>query len=154
MTVDIDIVPKHNVLGDSLPGDITMPPFTVSRDRGFLPRQDPVVALPPAFEALESILERLPLKTASGEPGILANEGQIHEAVARELPNLLREIEKVKDNLPLLTALYRDYCFLASAYLLEPCHHEFVRSGKKGYGLGKDRLPANISIPLVRVAEL
>jgi indoleamine 2,3-dioxygenase len=48
--------------------------------------------------------------------------------------------------------LYRDYSFVASAYLLEPCHHRFIKG--EGYGLGRQTLPAIISRPISRCAEL
>lgn len=51
-----------------------------------------------------------------------------------------------------MNALYRDYSFLASAYLLEPCHERFVRG--EGYGLARDRLPRSISLPIARCADL
>ena len=35
----------------------------------------------------------------------------------------------------LVTALFRDYSFLASAYLLEPCHITMSKTGKYGLGL-------------------
>jgi indoleamine 2,3-dioxygenase len=52
----------------------------------------------------------------------------------------------------LMNALYRDYSFLASAYLLEPCHERFMRA--EPYGLGRQTLPAVISLPISRCAQL
>jgi indoleamine 2,3-dioxygenase len=123
----------------------------VSTTRGFLPRQEPIVHLPPEFKVLESILNRMPIKTAVGTPGLLAT-CNLGETVLRELPNLTSFISKYQDNLPLMNALYRDYSFLASAYLLEPCHERFVKDGT--YGLGRQTLPAVISQPISRCAEL
>ena len=51
-----------------------------------------------------------------------------------------------------MNALYRDYSFLASAYLLEPCHLRFVKG--EPYGLGRDVLPANIARPIAKCAAL
>jgi indoleamine 2,3-dioxygenase len=130
---------------------MSLPAFMVSTTRGFLPRQEPVVHLPPEFEALESILTRMPIKTASGTPGLLATYN-LGETVLKELPDLTSAINKYQDNLPLMNALYRDYSFLASAYLLEPCHERFVKG--EAYGLGRQTLPANISLPISRCAEL
>ncbi|KAF2840071.1 indoleamine 2,3-dioxygenase gamma type [Patellaria atrata CBS 101060] len=140
-----------NVLTDPFPDDITLPSFMVSTTRGFLPRQDPVIALPSEFQLLESILRRMPITTASGAPGLLAKY-ELGDVVLRELPDLSPAIWKYKDDLPLMNALYRDYSFLASAYLLEPCHHRCIKG--EGYGLGRQTLPKNISLPIVRVAEL
>ena len=93
----------------------------------------------------------MPLKTASGEPGLLA-QNRLSEAVAA-FPDLSPYIEKYASDQVVLAALYRDYSFLASAYLLEPCHHEFIRSERKSYGLGRDVLPANIAVPINEVAK-
>lgn len=93
----------------------------------------------------------MPIRTATGQPGLLA-PFTLGETVLRELPDLTDEIEGVKGDLRIVGALYRDYCFLASAYLLEPCHNGFVKG--KGYGLGRERLPAVLARPLVRVAEM
>jgi indoleamine 2,3-dioxygenase len=142
---------SFNVLRDTKPDDTTLPAFMVSTTRGFLPRQEPVVQLPPEFDILESILARMPIKTLEGTPGLLATF-TLGETVLKELPDLTAAIEKYKDNLPLINALYRDYSFLASAYLLEPCHHRFIKG--EGYGLGRQTLPAIISRPISRCAEL
>ncbi|KAF2086800.1 IDO-domain-containing protein [Saccharata proteae CBS 121410] len=140
-----------NVLNDTKPNDNHLPAFMVSKARGFLPRQDPVVKLPAEFDALESILSRMPIKTASGAPGLLATFS-LGAAVEKELPDLTEAIEAFRGNLPLVNALYRDYSFLASAYLLEPCHERFMRG--EDYGLGRQSLPSTISRPIVRVAEI
>ena len=99
-------------------------PFTVSFQNGFLPLSPPPTTLPPAFGVLDSLLKRAPMKTTDGKEGLLARF-TFGKAVEDELPDLTDEIHKVKDDLRVITALYRDYCFLASAYLLEPCHKRF-----------------------------
>ncbi|KAL1864782.1 hypothetical protein VTK73DRAFT_5661 [Phialemonium thermophilum] len=142
---------RFPVLDDPRPDDMSLPAFMVSTTRGFLPRMEPVATLPAEFAPLESILQRMPVKTASGTPGLLA-EGRLGEVVDAELPDLTAYVDKYKDNLPLMNALYRDYSFLASAYLLEPCHQRFVRG--EGYGLGRQVLPAKIARPIARCAEL
>ena len=81
---------------------------------------EPMVRLPPDFDALEDILKRMPMKKADGKPGLLA-EMKLGETVDKELPDLTETIERYQADLPLMNALYRDYSFLASAYLLEPC---------------------------------
>lgn len=139
------------VLDDTMPDDTSLPAFMVSKTRGFLPRMDPIVQLPPDFDILESILQRMPVKTKSGAPGLLA-EGRLGDTVTSELPDLTDAVDKYKSNLPLINALYRDYSFLASAYLLEPCHQRFIRG--ESYGLGRNVLPANIARPIARCAEM
>ncbi|KAH6845039.1 hypothetical protein B0I37DRAFT_416603 [Chaetomium sp. MPI-CAGE-AT-0009] len=141
----------YPVLDDTRPDDTSLPAFMVSTTRGFLPRMDPIVTLPAEFDVLESILQRMPVKTLSGEPGLLA-ESKLGETVTKELPDLTDAVDKYKANLPLMNALYRDYSFLASAYLLEPCHERFVRGEE--YGLGRQVLPANIARPIAKCAAL
>lgn len=145
-----DAVPRFPVLGDTKPEDTSLPAFMVSTTRGFLPRMDPIVTLPSEFDALESLLAQMPVKTLSGEPGLLA-DGRLGDAV-KDLPDLTAAMDKYQDNLPLMNALYRDYSFLASAYLLEPCHQRFVKG--EPYGLGRQVLPSNISLPIARCAEM
>lgn len=142
---------SFHVLDDTLPKDTSLPAFMVSKTRGFLPRMDPIVSLPKEFDVLESLLQRMPIKTASGDPGLLA-EGNLGDAVVKELPDLTAAVDKYKANLPLVNALYRDYSFLASAYLLEPCHQRFIKG--EPYGLGRDVLPAIIARPISRCAEM
>lgn len=105
-------------------------PFTVSFHNGFLPLSPPPTTLPPAFRVLDSLLKRAPMKTADGKEGLLASF-TFGKAVEDELPELTDEIHKVKDDLRIVTALYRDYCFLASAYLLEPCHQKFYEKDEE-----------------------
>lgn len=142
---------SFSVLRDTKPEDSTLPAFMVSTTRGFLPRQEPIIELPAEFAALESILTRMPIKTLDGMPGLLATF-TLGETVLKDLPDLTSAVNKYKDNLPLQNALYRDYSFLASAYLLEPCHERFLKG--EGYGLGRQTLPAVISLPISRCAEL
>lgn len=140
-----------HVLDDPRPDDKSLQAFMVSTARGFLPRANPVVTLPKEFAPLESILERMPVKMLNGEPGLLA-ENKLGEEVDANFPNLASFMELYRDDLPLMNALYRDYSFLASAYLLEPCHHRFLKG--ESYGLGRQKLPANISLPIAKCAEM
>ncbi|KAJ7664923.1 hypothetical protein B0H17DRAFT_951755 [Mycena rosella] len=128
-----------------------LPAFMVSTTRGFLPRSEPIVTLPKEFDPLESILARMPIKTLDGTPGLLA-QSKLGETVLTDLPDLAWAIEKYADDLPLQTALYRDYSFLASAYLLEPCHERFMNG--EAYGLGRQTLPKNIAVPISRCAAI
>jgi indoleamine 2,3-dioxygenase len=140
-----------SILDDTRPDDHTLPAFMVSRTRGFLPRQEPVVELPREFAALESLLQRMPIKTLSGEPGLLANF-TFGDTLLKELPELSTEVEQYRDDLVVMNALYRDYSFLASAYLFEPCHERHMRGEE--YGLGRQSLPRSIAMPIVKVAEM
>lgn len=139
------------VLQDTRPNDHSLPAFMVSTTRGFLPRQEPLVKLPQEFDILESLLQRMPIKTLSGEPGLLASF-TFGVTVLKELPDLSDQVERYRDDLVVMTALYRDYSFLASAYLFEPCHERFTRG--ESYGLGRQSLPRCIALPIVKVAEM
>jgi indoleamine 2,3-dioxygenase len=139
------------ILDDTRPDDHTLPAFMVSTTRGFLPRQEPVVELPKKFAALESLLQRMPIRTLSGEPGLLANF-TFGDTLLKELPDLSAEVEQFRDDLVVMNALYRDYSFLASAYLFEPCHERHMKGEE--YGLGRQSLPRSIAMPIVKVAEM
>ena len=119
-TMTVHASTTFDVLSDTRPHDHSLNAFMVSTTRGFLPRADPVIKLPVEFDALESILSRMPIKTLDGSPGLLA-DCRLGSSVVKDLPDLTDAIEKYRDDLPLINALYRDYSFLASAYLLEPC---------------------------------
>jgi indoleamine 2,3-dioxygenase len=123
--------------------------FSVTKTNGFLPRNDPLEHLPEQFSALELLLQRMPLKTATGENGLLYH-GKLGEAVQKELP--LFAVDDITDG-ELLMALFRDYTFLASAYLLEPCDLARRETGEFGETRGRDKLPAQIAVPLCKVAE-
>jgi indoleamine 2,3-dioxygenase len=132
-TSNIDVT-SFNILDDPNAKDVSMSPFMVSTTRGFLPRDEPLVDLPKDFAALEAILSRMPLKTLDGSPGLLAS-GELGDTVEAELPDLSDIIKKHETDMVLMTALYRDYSFLASAYLLEPC----MKSHRSKTTTNKDR---------------
>lgn len=88
----------------------------------------------------------MPKKKRDGSDGLL-NAGALFEASAK-VP--LYNVDDIEDS-ALLCALFRDYTFWASAYLLEPCDLEFRKT--KSYGLGRHILPKNIAVPLTKVAQ-
>lgn len=112
---------------------------------------DPIAVLPAEFDAVEALLQRMPVRTASGKAGLLAT-GKLGDAVLAELADLTDEVDRYRDDLPLMNALYRDYSFLASAYLLEPCHLRFMKG--EPYGLGRAVLPAQLSRPIAKCADM
>ncbi|RKP34924.1 hypothetical protein BJ085DRAFT_43082 [Dimargaris cristalligena] len=120
--------------------------FIVDGRRGFLPTQDPLTALPERFGVLEDLLQRMPLKLPDGSAGLLG-QGRLGAAVDQELP--VYDVSRETDP-RLLTALFRDLTFLASAYLLEPCDRLYRQTGE--YGLGRNVLPRAIAQPLEVVA--
>lgn len=134
-------------------------PFTITTQTGFMPLQSPQVVLPPAFKALTLLCEEMPVVKLDGTPGLLATYrlGPTVDEV-KPLPDLTDEIDNVlaadgKPDLVAITAIFRDYSFLASAYLLEPC---WERRGKglEGLGLGRPILPKCIAGPLYKTAKL
>jgi len=108
--------------------------------------------LPKPFEKLQALLEEMPIIKRDGKKGLLA-KGLLGNA-SKEIPEYSIDSldSNVKSDNRLLHALFRDYTFWASAYLLEPCHLRYLKEGN--YGLGRDVLPSNISIPLVKIASL
>ncbi|KAI8891186.1 hypothetical protein K501DRAFT_204705 [Backusella circina FSU 941] len=136
-----------SLLTDKQNNDDTSQMFLVGKNNGFLPRSDPLAELPNEFSKLESLLRRMPLQLPDGSPGLLAS-GQFGDAVRDELP--LYNVDHIQDQ-RLLSALFRDYTFAASAYLLEPC--DILYRSRSDYGLGRKVLPKEIAVPLFKVAE-
>ena len=137
----------------------SLDPFTITTSTGFLPFKDPVVDLPPAFAPLTSLLKALPIVKADGTPGLLATYqlGSVIDSGA--LPDLALEIDNLlaedgQPNLATITAAFRDYAFLASAYLLEPCWKKWNEDHNAGYGPGRDILPEEIAAPLIKAAAM
>lgn len=129
-------------------------PFTISSSSGFLPLRPPLTTLPVEFEALAKILNDMPIVKEDGEAGLLASFklGPLIDGGA--LPNLTSEVDRNVDQLSIITALFRDYSFLASAYLLEPCWESWSKDHEAGYGLGRAVLPSCIAGPLVKTAKM
>jgi indoleamine 2,3-dioxygenase len=134
-------------------------PFTITTHTGFMPFQTPIVELPPAFKVLTKLCDDMPIVKLDGTPGLLASY-QLGPTVdgVKPLPDLTDEIDSLvaadgKPDLVMVTAIFRDYAFLASAYLLEPCWERWNK-GLEGYGLGRQVLPACIARPLVKTAKL
>lgn len=122
--------------------------FNVTAKRGFLPAIDPLKVLPEEYKELEKLLQEMPINKADGTKGLLADEALGPAIDSGRLPEY--DLTNVTDS-QLLHALFRDYTFLASAYLLEPCHKRFLQTGE--YGLGRPKLPQCIAVPLCIVAK-
>lgn len=97
--------------------DDTLPMFIVNRKTGFLPRKEPLCDLPNRFEVVDRLLKAMEIEQPNGGKGLLWS-GDFGKSVDTELPYI--DMTDVKDP-ALVAALFRDYTFLASAYLLEPC---------------------------------
>jgi indoleamine 2,3-dioxygenase len=137
----------------------TLDPFTVTTSNGFMPLQTPETKLPKAFDPLIKLCERMPIVKEDGNPGLLASY-QLGPTIdlSDALPDLTDEIDNLlvdgKPDLIAATAIFRDYAFLASAYLLEPCWEKWNKDSQQGYGLGRQRLPRNLAGPLTKTAKL
>jgi indoleamine 2,3-dioxygenase len=136
----------------------TLDPFTITTSNGFMPFQLPIVNLPPAFNALTKLVEEMPVQKLDGTPGLLATYQLGPKVDGGALPDLSNEIDNLttadgKPDLHLVSAAFRDYSFLASAYLLEPCWEEWQKT-QEGYGLGRQVLPRCIAGPIVKTAKM
>ncbi|KAK5676075.1 hypothetical protein LTS10_011365 [Elasticomyces elasticus] len=140
------------VLPDSLD------PFTITASSGFMPSHSPKLQLPAGFEQVSTLVDAMPVQKLDGTPGLLATYEFGYTVDHGALPDLTSEIDKLiasdgKPDLASVTAIFRDYSFLSSAYLLEPCY-ERQSQGLEGYGLGRQVLPACLAGPLVKTAKL
>ena len=142
---------------ETLPASLD--PFTITTSTGFMPLQRPQVDLPPKFEPLTTLVESLPVSKIDGYPGLLATY-QLGSVVDNGdiLPDLNNEIDELitvdgRPNLAAVTTAFREYAFLASAYLLEPCWERWSK-GLEGYGLGRQKLPKTIAGPLAKTAKM
>jgi len=137
----------------------SLDPFTVTTSNGFMPLQTPQTELPKALDHLIRLVERMPIVKEDGTPGLLASY-QLGPTIdlSDALPDLTKEIDDLvvdgKPDLVAATAIFRDYAFLASAYLLEPCWERWSKDSQQGYGLGRQVLPRNLAGPLTRTAKL
>lgn len=137
---------------------LSVDPFTITTATGFLPLRAPLLDLPPKFAPLTSLLESLSVVCSDGSAGLLATFQLGSTIDAGGLPDLTEVIDELiaedgKPDLAAITAAFREYAFLASAYLLEPCWEKWSRD-KSGYGIGRETLPACIAGPLVKTAAL
>ncbi|PTU22166.1 hypothetical protein P175DRAFT_0435283 [Aspergillus ochraceoroseus IBT 24754] len=136
----------------------SLDPFTITTTTGFLPYLTSPTILPEVFKPLMCLLDRYAVVKEDGIPGLLATY-ELGPAVLKELPDLTDEVDKLvtaNGDLDLFTimAVFRDYSFLASAYLLEPCWESWCKNPEKGYGLGRDVLPKSVARPLYRCAQI
>jgi indoleamine 2,3-dioxygenase len=152
-----ELFPDIRTDGTSLPR--AADPFTVTTSTGFLPCHSPLRRLPSQFDALSDILDDMPIVKADGSAGLVAmfKLGPLIDSGA--LPDLSSQMDTLRIDsgevdLEAITALFRDYSFLASAYLLEPCWESWSKNHDAGYGLGRAVLPQCIASPLVKAADM
>ena len=116
---------------------------------GFLPVGDPLDTLPTEYSKLNDLLNDMKIHQTDGKKGYL-EIGDLQNKVMEELP--MYDVSEIEDK-QLLAALQRDFCFLASAYSLEPCHIALMKSENNDYGTARSILPPRISIPLLELAK-
>ncbi len=162
---------EANVPGDALKDafphieddPITLPasldPFTITTSTGFMPLRPPQVDLPSKFAPLTALVEELAVLKLDGTPGLLASF-ELGPTIDGDnaLPDLSDDVDSLiaddgKPDLAAVTAVFREYSFIASAYLLEPCWERWSK-GLEGYGLGRRMLPKCIAGPLVKTANM
>ncbi|KAM0788095.1 hypothetical protein ACM66B_001264 [Microbotryomycetes sp. NB124-2] len=149
------LTPPPELVEDFAPSERhKLPIFTVSKERGFLPRVDPQTELPAAFAPLDNLLNRMTIVQRDGSRGLLAL-GQFGDAVKAELApaDLVKKVEQVIESgdRRLVSALFRDYGFASSAYLLEPVDLAFRATGH--YSVGRDLLPECLAKPMKLLAD-
>ena len=71
-----------------------LPPFVIGFQNGFLPRQEPLIKLPSDFDALENLLDAMPVMLKNGKPGLL-QKGKFGPAVDEGLP--LYNVDQIED---------------------------------------------------------
>lgn len=123
--------------------------FNINSTHGFLPIEDPIEKLPDIYSKLQFLLDNMCINKENDENGYLLDEKQFIEE-CRNLPDYSELVEK-ENNVKIIAALYRSYCFLASAYLLQPSYKKFVETGN--YGVARSSLPVNIAQPLIKTAN-
>ncbi|MBA43188.1 MAG: hypothetical protein CMF62_04155 [Magnetococcales bacterium] len=126
--------------------------FSLDEKNGFLPMNLPIEKLPSQFEDLEILLQNMPFyldkeKNVKGLLGLY----KFGETV-KKLPNYIEEVKLVEDP-KLLLALYRDYSFVTSAYLLETTQKNYIETGEFGKYPARDSVPDNIAIPYVYISK-
>ena len=123
--------------------------FDVGSKYGFLPNNHPLESLPIRYKNLQHLLDNMPVKLSDGSSGYLAFPNKI-ETEVEKLPNYIDLVEN-EDEILVIQALYRAYCFLTSAFTLELSYQEFVKTKK--YGKARQTLPKQVAQPFVCVAN-
>jgi indoleamine 2,3-dioxygenase len=127
--------------------------FHVSQEHGFLPKKDPFKVLPSEYICLQELIDKLHVfqnyEENISNKGILGIPDEIVSYV-NNIPDYSSLIQEETDVF-VLQALYRAYSFITSGFTLEKAYQEFLKSGN--YGVARQLLPKNISVPFVLVCE-
>ena len=114
--------------------------FSVSSKNGFLPKINLLKKHAVPFTQINEFMDRMQIS----HPESLLKDNKFAEYVDKNLPNLSSTIEELF-NLQTIASLFRDYCFMASAYSLETSHY-YLKDGK--YGEARTELPPKLAVPL------
>ena len=114
---------------------------------GFLPIDNPLEKLPYKYEKLEEILNKMKINQKDGCNGYIYYN-KLKEIVDNEMP--FYDVTYETDN-KLLAGLFRDFCFIASAYSLESSH--LTVNSQKIYSKAVDIIPVKIAEPLIILSE-
>ena len=80
----------------------------------------------------------MPVRLSDGSNGLLGR-GEFGNIIKKDFPLIEITDDDVTD--PMVAAtLFGQYTYLASAYLLEPCHLTILETGDT-YGLGRNHVP-------------
>lgn len=110
---------------------------------GFLPISEPLESLPEKYDSINKLLEKMQIS----KNGYLS-KNEFKDRVNKDLKYFDVSGET---NVQLVAALFRDYCFLASAYSLESSHFNLDSDGN--YGEAVNVLPAKIADPLLVLSK-
>jgi indoleamine 2,3-dioxygenase len=116
--------------------------FSVDETNGFLPIRDPLIRLPDKYNSLQKLTDSIPNLITSPNAIVKPTEA---------LEDFTDLISGESDPF-VLQALFRAYCFIASAYTLELAYQTFVQTGE--YGQARQVLPACVAKPFVQVASM
>lgn len=92
----------------------------------------------------------MPFYLQDGTLGLLGQQ-KFASTVDSELPDYYEEIIQI-ESIHLLSALFRDFCFLSISYLVEDCHHNYLNNNRK-YGPAKKLLPKKLARPWAYLAS-
>ncbi len=67
--------------------------FSIDPTHGFLPIQEPLHILPKTYQALQELVDQMPIQLENGAPGLLATEGAF-EKKSSSLTQLFRSGSK------------------------------------------------------------
>ena len=110
-----------------------------------------MAVLPKQFQALEDLMQNMPHWQDGKETGLLATNS-FRKFVDSDFPDLSAVVMAADPTDAVLNAaLFRDYSFASSSYILEPCHQTYLKTGD--YGIGESELPAKLAVPMVELAK-